>query len=394
MDTHEPNPTDSPTDAGAPPTNPLSDVLDDRKSEILRAIVEEYVATAQPVGSQTVVASRALGVSAATVRNEMSVLERDGFIAQPHTSAGRVPTDRGYRFFVDHFAPLSSLPSPQRREVADFFGSATRVMDDLLHDTSQLLARLTRHAAVVVGPAADATTVRAVHLVALDTSNVLVIAVLGNGTVERETIRFQHEVPRDLLEQAETRLATQLVGREFSEMHGADWATDPADATNPTNPGDLAGAPASTASFGPARDSGDGADLDAATITRAAFDALAARSVGAGEPLFVGGASRLAAESQAFGSPESVSRLLSLLEQHVVVVGMMRELLGPGLTVTIGSEHKRSDLQECSLVLAPYLVDGTPAGTVGVLGPTRMDYRQAQAAVSTISQQLSRELSR
>ena len=174
MNTSNPNPS-----AGDGP----ADTLDERKSQILKAIVEEYVATAQPVGSQTVVARRSLDVSAATVRNEMSVLEREGFITQPHTSAGRVPTDRGYRFFVDHFAPISTLPSPQRREVSDFFSSATGVIDELLHDTSQLLARITRHAAVVVGPIADAAVVRAVHLVPLDTVNVLVIAVLGNGTV-------------------------------------------------------------------------------------------------------------------------------------------------------------------------------------------------------------------
>jgi heat-inducible transcriptional repressor len=285
-----------------------------------------------------------------------------------------VPTDRGYRFFVDHFAPISSLPSPQRREVADFFSSATGVMDDLLHDTSQLLARITRHAAVVVGPAVDAALVRAVHLVALDTENVLVIAVLGSGAVEREIVRFADGVSPSVLERAESALARRLVGNELADNISGDARTT--------------------------RDLRDGDDLarpvhvdDPDDVARVALDALLTRG-GSGEPLFVGGASRLAAESEAFTSPESVSRLLGLLEQHVVVVGMMRELLGPGLTVTIGSEHRRSDLQECSLVLAPYLVDGAPAGTVGVLGPTRMDYRQAQAAVRTISQQLSRELSR
>ena len=273
----------------------------------------------------------------------MSVLEREGFITQPHTSAGRVPTDRGYRFFVDHFAPISTLASPQRREVSDFFNSATGVIDQLLHDTSQLLARITRHAAVVVGPIADAAVVRAVHLVPLDTVNVLVIAVLGNGTVEREIVRFDEEIPPTLIERAEVALAQKLVGLELADVVPGEPRTT-SDDDRPVR----AGTPTTSPTF--------------------ALDALVGRTTSA-EPLFVGGASRLAAESEAFNSPESVSRLLGLLEQHVVVVGMIRELLGPGLTVTIGSEHKRSDLQECSLVLAPYLVDGTFAGTVGVLGP-------------------------
>ena len=114
--------------------------LDERKAAILRAIVEHYVDSAQPVGSQTVTQTAGLGVSAATVRNEMSVLERDGFIAQPHTSAGRVPTDSGYRYYVDHLAGIGALAPAERRRIADFFTSATMAMDDLLHETSQLLA--------------------------------------------------------------------------------------------------------------------------------------------------------------------------------------------------------------------------------------------------------------
>ena len=129
--------------------------LDERKAAILRAIVEEYVETAQPVGSQTVARSSDLGVSSATIRNDMTVLEREGYIAQPHTSAGRIPTDLGYRYFVDHFAQQGPLPAPQRRAVSDFFASTHRALEELLHETSQLLARVSRHAAMVVGPPPD-----------------------------------------------------------------------------------------------------------------------------------------------------------------------------------------------------------------------------------------------
>src|SRR3954467_11182420 len=114
--------------------------LDDRKATILRAIVEEHITTAQPVGSQTIARSRHLGVSSATVRNDMTVLERDGYIVQPHTSAGRIPTDRGYRYFVDHFTDQGSLPAPQRRVVSDFFASTHRALEELLTETSQLLS--------------------------------------------------------------------------------------------------------------------------------------------------------------------------------------------------------------------------------------------------------------
>lgn len=342
-------------------SDPEAAPLDERKGAILRAIVEEYIAAAQPVGSATVVQASALGVSAATVRNDMGALEREGYLVQPHTSAGRIPTDKGYRYFVDHHLAASSLLPPQRRAVAEFFASSARVIDDLLHETSQLLARLTRHAAVVVGPQTTTTHVRALHLVSLDPCTVLAVGVLSNGVVEREVLRFEADVDGADVEHASAMLES-LVGCDVTQLELAAPA---------------AGAPETAAGMLAAR----------------AVDALRAHVAKAGEPLYVGGASRLAAEGESFTSPVLVSRLLELLEQQTVMVALVRELLGPGLTISIGRENHKDDLKECSLVLAPYLVDGTPVGTVGVLGPTRMDYRQAQAAVRTISEQLSRRLS-
>jgi heat-inducible transcriptional repressor len=335
--------------------------LDERKSAILRAIVEEYIGSAQPVGSQTIAQTRDLGVSAATVRNEMSALERDGYIAQPHTSAGRIPTDKGYRFYVDRFTREGSLPATQRREVADFFTSAARVMDDLLHDTSLLLARLTSHAAVIVGPQPDVAVVCSVTLVRLQPRVVLAVAVLSNGAVEKETVVVDHDVSDDDVSQATARLSAHLLGSTFAAI-----------AELPRRPGR--------------------ADVSQRLVA-AVCEGLRRNASTGSEPLFVGGASRLAAEHEAFANTQVATHLLALLEEHVVMVGLMRELLGPGVTVRIGSEHARDDLRDCSVVLAPYLIEGQPGGTVGVLGPTRMDYRQAQAAVATVSRQLSRSLS-
>jgi heat-inducible transcriptional repressor len=336
--------------------------LDERKSAILRAIVEEYVSSAQPVGSQTIAQTRDLGVSAATVRNVMGALEREGYIAQPHTSAGRIPTDKGYRFYVDRFTGEGSLPAGQRREVADFFTSAARVMDDLLHDTSVLLARLTSHAAVIVGPQPDVAVVCSVTLVKLQPRVVLAVAVLSNGAVEKDTVVVDHDVSDDDVAQASARLSQHVLGSTFAAIG------DP-----PPRPGR--------------------ADTAHKLVTAVCEGLRRSASTGSA-PLFVGGASRLAAEHSAFSNTQVAAHLLEMLEENVVMVALMRELLGPGVTVRIGSEHARDDLRDCSVVLAPYLVEGQPGGTVGVLGPTRMDYRQAQAAVATISRQLSRSLSR
>ena len=339
--------------------------LDERKAAVLRAIVEQYVDTAQPVGSQTVTNTTGLGVSAATVRNEMSLLEREGYIAQPHPSAGRVPTDQGYRYYVDHLAGAGQLPATERRRIVEFFSSATLAMDQLLAQTSQLLAGVTAHAAVVVGPEPQAVVVRAANLVLLQPRVVLAVVVLSNGSVEKDVVVFDEDVSEDDVSDASSRFAGHLDGRRL-----ADFTATEVD-TGRIAPGD-----------------------PVAAIVDASRTALQTRlAQHQSEPLYVGGASRLAAEHDAFVTTNT-ARLFELLEQHVVLASLMRELLGPGLTVSIGSENTSLDLRECSLVLAPYLVEGERAGTVGVLGPTRMDYRKAQAAVSAVSQQLGRQLSR
>lgn len=337
--------------------------LDERKAAILRAIVEEHITTAQPVGSQTIARSRGLGVSSATVRNEMTILEREGYIVAPHTSAGRVPTDRGYRFFVDTFEQQPGLTAPERRAVSDFFAffaSAHRVLEDLLNETSQLLARVSTHTAVVVGPHVEAATIRSVQLVNLQPSLVLVLAILSNGNVEKCVLHLSADADDTTLATASALLDTQLAGSR--------WA----------------GLPDVTTVAGP----------DADGLAKQARDALASRAEHEPvEPVYVGGASRLAVEQEAFPTSTSAARLLELLERQAQVVSLVHDLLDSGPTVRIGSENPIDELRDCSIVVAPYRVDGEVAGTVGVLGPTRMDYRQALAAVEAISQQLGVVLS-
>jgi heat-inducible transcriptional repressor len=334
--------------------------LDDRKAAILRAVVEEYVETAQPVGSQTIARATDLGVSSATVRNDMMVLEREGYLRQPHTSAGRVPTDRGYRFFVDHLAEDEPLPLGSRRAVSEFFASAHQALEELLLETGQLLARVSRHASVIVGPQPDAAKLRSIQLVSLQPRLVLVVAVLSNGAIEKQVLHLDDDVDDALVASVNRVLGAQLVGQPWS--------------ARPT--------------FVP---------TGTAEVDRVAGMAHAALCTPTGtevvEPFYVGGVSRLAAEHDAFSTAESAARLLEILEHQVVVVSLVRELLDAGVAVSIGSENRVDALSECSIVVAPYEIDGVPVGIVGVLGPTRMNYRHALAAVSTVSTQLGRHLS-
>src|ERR1035437_3227930 len=170
-------------------------MLDDRKAAILRVVVEEYIETAQPVGSAMVARLPELAVSSATVRNEMGVLEREGYLVQPHTSAGRIPTDKGYRFFVDSLTKPGPLDAAQNQQVREFFARAHGELEKMLQDTSRLLSSLTDYAAVVIAPSHEAAaTIRSVQLVGLAPTMALLVVVLSNGAVEKRSLELGSDV--------------------------------------------------------------------------------------------------------------------------------------------------------------------------------------------------------
>jgi heat-inducible transcriptional repressor len=332
-------------------------MLDDRKAAILQAVVQEYIETAQPVGSNRVARQHGLNVSPATVRNDMSVLEREGYLAQPHTSAGRIPTDKGYRFFVDQLTDVGALPSVKRQQVKAFFAHAHGELEQMLLDTSRLLSSLTDCAAVVVGPQHEGgAVVRSVHLVDLGGRAAVAVVVFNNGTVEKHTIELEPDDGSELVAAASAHLNAHLVDRTLA-----------------------------AADVIPA--SGD-KKLD--RITRAVVAAIAAVDSSEGEHVFVGGASRMAA---AFDAVDTVRSVLSTLEQQYVIVTLLREVLDGSLSVSIGAELGLEQLAECALVVAPYAIEGETAGTIGVLGPTRMNYPDAMAAVAVVSRRLGSRLS-
>lgn len=329
--------------------------LDDRKAAILHAVVEEYIRTAQPVGSSRVARASGLGVSPATVRNEMAVLEDEGYLSQPHTSAGRVPTEKGYRFFVDRLrASDLRLDPANRRTVKAFFEATHGELESLLARTSELLSRLTDGAAVVVGPPAEAATVRSAQLVDLSSHVVLLVVVLSSGVVEKRAIEVGRELSPEVVAEASRRLDASVRGRRVDEV-----------------------APAGAS----ARGSDD-------VLLQEALRALADAATDA--EVYVGGVSRLAS---AFDAVEQVREVLSILEQQIVVVSLVRDVLDRGLQVAIGGETGVEPLSECSVVVAPFRVEGRAEGTVGVIGPTRMDYAQAMSAVAVVSRRLGEALS-
>ncbi|HTW99348.1 MAG TPA: heat-inducible transcriptional repressor HrcA [Acidimicrobiales bacterium] len=346
-------------------------MLDARKSAILRKVVSEHIATAQPVGSAHVVLDPTIDVSPATVRSDMAALERDGYLTHPHTSAGRVPTDKGYRFFVDQLTAPSLDPTSQE-QVLDFFGRAHVELEAMLRDTSRLLSQLTDYAAVVVPPTHDTLTIRSAVLVRIAPRVGLIVLVLSNGAVEKHTVELDESWSDEQIEQATARLGEALVGRTVGGAARQDGRTVAQEA-------DPAGG----------RQTAERAVLEA--ILAACGEALASYQTPAESPgeVYVGGTARMADQ---FPAVRTVREILSILEESFVVVSLLHDVLAQSQGVAIGAEHGVASLAECSLVVAPYEVDDEVVGTIGVLGPTRMNYPQALAAVAVVSQHLSRQL--
>jgi heat-inducible transcriptional repressor len=285
----------------------------------------------------------------------MASLEAEGYLAQPHTSAGRVPTDAGYRYFVDRLGP-GHLDEAETRQISSFFRHAQGQIEERLADTSRLLSQLTAYAAVVVGPLHDPATVRSAQLVDLGASRLLLVLVTSSGSIERSMIEL---APGAAVNPSDVGAASAVLNDAFV---GASLGTVPT--VDPTGKHEVD-------------------DLVATTL-----DALTPLSHQAGE-LYVGGAANMAGQ---FDAVSTVKSVLAVLEEQLLVVSLLGDLVERGLSVAIGTETGVAPLSECAVVVAPYKVDGEQIGTIGLLGPTRMDYPKALAAVHVVSSRLGESL--
>lgn len=335
-------------------------MLDERKATILRAVVTEYIETAQPVGSGHVASSTEVNVSSATVRNDMAALEAEGYLAQPHTSAGRIPTEKGYRFFVDQLGGPGKLGASESQQVRSFFSHAHGEMEQMLADTSRLLSSLTRYAAVVVGPQHEVATIKSVQLVSLSPRIVLAVLVLSSGAIEKHSVELSTDTEELVVNAAAVRLASVIVGQTLAAVATIDPEI-----------------------------SLTGEASDVATVLRAAFVSLRGDHRH-DDQVFIGGTSDMVSS---FDAVRTVSEILRILEQQLVVVSLLEDVLDRGLSVAIGRETGNEALADCSIVVAPYMVDGETAGSIGVLGPTRMHYDQALSAVAVVATRLGHSLS-
>lgn len=333
------------------PSSPATE-LDARKATILEAVVSEFIDTAQPVGSSAVTQHTSLDVSSATVRNEMVSLEREGYLAQPHTSAGRIPTDKGYRYFVDHMNS-GVLGDSQQFALREFFRGVRGEVEEVLEKTSALLSQLAGYTSVVVAPNHGHTNILTVQLVSLEPRHQLLVTVFSDGSVSKHSIVSSEEVDFATCAEASRQLNALLVGTSLSARVQVPSQNDPV-----------------------------------ANLMREAVASLHAEvPTRDGDKVFIGGSSRVA---ESFDGVETVRKVLSILEQEMLVVSLVEDILDRGLSVAIGAEHGYELLSSCAVVVAPIVVDGAPAGAVGLLGPTRMKYQEVVAAADAVSKNLTR----
>ena len=346
-------------------------MADDRRLKVLSAIVTDYVRTREPVGSRALVERYRLGVSPATIRNDMAALEDEGYIHQPHTSAGRVPTEKGYRLFVDEVARVKPLSAPERRAITALLSGAVD-LERVVARTVRALAQLTGQLAVVEYPSLRRTALRHLELVALGPTRVLLVIITDTGRVEQRTVSMPagRVVDPLVLESLRTRMNAALVGRIAA---------------------DVVPILTSLAERAP--------EEDRLLLTAVADELIEALRPDGEERIVVAGTANLARATPDFSS---LGPLLDAVEEQVVLLRLFAEDAASGLSrpranadmrVSIGSENHDDALSEASVVTASY---GAGAGDVvahlGIIGPTRMDYPATMAAVRAVARYLSRFL--
>jgi heat-inducible transcriptional repressor len=334
-------------------------MLSERQQELLRTLVDMYLEAGEPVGSRAIAARREVSWSSSTVRAELAALEREGYLTHPHTSAGRVPTDAGYRFYVDSLL-ASGEPPPAPREDRLHLSRMRREVDEAIQETTAALSRATDLAALVTAPPLGTASIHRVEVLLLQPSVMMLVVITSTGEVTRRTFNFEHPVDPGLVDWASSYLHERLAGMDVGARMIAARLDDP--------------------ELGEAERGFMGQ----------VSDALAELDQGPEGALYVGGTSRLLAGDHARDLPK-INELMGALERRIGLLAMLRSMMDErSIFMWIGEENPQPELRSVSVVGANYGLGYRNLGAVGVLGPLRMDYGSAIASVRDAAGELSR----
>ncbi|MBU7005910.1 heat-inducible transcriptional repressor HrcA [Phosphitispora fastidiosa] len=336
--------------------------LDERKKKVLQAIIRDYISTAEPVGSRTIAKKYELGVSPATIRNEMADLEELGYIEQPYTSAGRIPSDKGYRYYVDCLMGKKKLSEQEEGIILGGYKAKVKDMGTVLRQTNSILSGITNYTSIVMGPQFTTSNLRYVQLVPLDSSRALVLVVTDSGLVQNKILELPQSVNEVDLQKISQVMNAKLQGVSLDQIKLTLIKEIYYELSKHKH------------------------------IFEAAMDMIQETlDLNHEEKVYLAGTLNILNQPE-FRDLTRVRTLLSLLEQDKI----LKEILNDGshaetgISVTIGAENRVDGLQDCSTITATYQIDGRTIGSVGIIGPTRMDYEKAVCIVEFMTSHLSK----
>ncbi len=339
--------------------------MDERKQKVLLAIVQDFIATAEPVGSRTIAKKYGLGVSPATIRNEMADLEELGYIEQPHTSAGRIPSVRGYRYYVDYLMKKRELSREEEELIRREFEIKVNDVGQVIQKTGQLLSQLTCYTAMVLTQQMESSSFKYVQLVPMRISQAMVIVVMDSGAVHHRMIETPESIRSSDLETLSKVLNAKLQGLTMESIKLTLLKELYFEMGKHKQVLDLA--------------------------MEMIQDSLVLREE---DKIYLGGVFNMINQPE-FHNVEKVKTMLSILEQEKLLCELLTgQGWDKGVTVRIGEEIKDCDIKDYSVVAAPYTISGRKIGSVGVLGPTRMDYAKVISVVDFMTKNLSKALER
>lgn len=329
--------------------------MDERKYAVLSAIIEDYVATQEPIGSKSLVERHSLKVSPATVRNEMAVLEDEGYIVQPHTSAGRIPTDKGYRTFVDRLNEVRQLSPAETRAITQVLEGAVD-LDDVMQKTVKLLSQLTGQISLVQYPILSGSTVRHIDLISINEKRIMIVLVANSGRLEQVTVELENNIDEITLDLLRKKLKNTITDKKFIEVSNLI----------------------------------DNFHEDHELVKKVIEKLKVMVTQKSDQKIVVAGASNLAKLDSEFS--KKLLPVLDEIEENVVMLKLMGEMVSEDeLFIRIGHENKVANLHSASVVSSGYMT-GDSLSKLGIVGPTRMDYPGTISAVRAVARYLGRIL--
>ena len=301
-------------------------MLDERKQRILRAIVDDYISTAEPIGSRTIAKKYSLGISPATIRNEMADLETLGYIKHLHTSSGRIPSSKGYRFYVDDLLTLEQMSENEISLINNWYATKVRSVEEIFRETSRIISQLTKNVSLVLAPQLTQTAFQYLRFLPLNEHQVIAVIMTDAGFIDNKIIDIPSGVSFEDFDNIASIFNHYLKGKRLS-------------------------------------------DISMASIRKIRGETVKDKQ----ERLYLGGARELM-EQPEFHNIDKVKKLLSMFEEKQLLYDILHAQKDESLAVTIGQENKYNDIKDCSIISATYHLDGKPIATLAVLGPTRMDY--------------------